>query len=89
MKLNLSQDHSAVFLSAYAPTLVSTDEEKKAFYSNLNYAILAVPCKHELFVLGDLNAGVGCDFTTWPKVIGQHSVGKENSNGTLLLQTYL
>ena len=87
MKLKLSQTHSAVLLSVYASTLASTDEEKEAFYSNLNDAISAVPFKHQLFVLGDFNVRVGCDFSTWPKVIGHHSVGRENSNGTLLLQT--
>jgi len=84
MKLKLSQTHLAVFLSVYALTLVSTDEEKEASYSNLIDAISAVPFKHQLFVLGGFNAR---DFSTWPKVIGHHSVGRENSNGTLLLQT--
>jgi len=41
VKLKLSQGHSAVSLSVYAPPLVSTDEEKDAFCSNLNDAISA------------------------------------------------
>ena len=38
MKLKLSHGHSAMFLSVYAPTLVSPDDEKEAFYVNLNDA---------------------------------------------------
>lgn len=87
MKLRLRYGHSAVLLSAYAPTMLATDHEKEVFYENLNAAINAVPYRHRLFVLGDFNARVGCDCLTWPRVLGHHSVGNENSNGTLLLQT--
>jgi len=43
--------------------------------------------KHKLFILGDLNARVGRDYWTSLRVLGHHSVGNENSNGSLLLQT--
>ena len=49
----------------YAPTLVSPDDEKEAFCTNLNNAISAVPYKHQLFILGDFMARIGCVFTTW------------------------
>ena len=87
MRLRLNHGRQAVFLSAYAPTLVASDDEKEAFYEILDAAITAVPYKHRLFLLGDFNARIGCDYMTWPKVVGHHSVGNENSNGTLLLQT--
>jgi hypothetical protein len=87
MKLKLRHGRSAVFISAYAPTMAATDDEKEAFYENLNNAISAVPYKHRLFVLGDFNARVGRDYTTWSRILGHHSAGNENSNGTLLLQT--
>jgi len=76
-----------VLISAYAPTLVAVDDKKEAFYESLSSAIQSVPFKHRLFILGDFNARVGHDTVTWPRVLGSHSVGKENSNGTLLLQT--
>ena len=87
MKLRLNHGRSATLVSAYAPTMSASDHEKEAFYASLNSAINAVPYKHRLFVLGDFNARVGRDCTTWPRVLGHHSVGNENSNGSLLLQT--
>jgi len=39
MQLKLKHGYSAVFISAYAPTLVAPDDEKEAFYESLNSAI--------------------------------------------------
>jgi len=87
MQMKLKQGYSAMFISAYAPTLVAADDEKEAFYESVSSAIQSVPFEHRLFIPGDFNAGVGHDTVTWPRILGSHSVGKENSNGTLLLQT--
>ena len=46
-----------------------------------------MPRRDKLFLLGDFNARVGRDYTSWCKVIGPHGVGRENSNGTMLLST--
>ena len=86
-KLKLAHGRSAAFISAYAPTLDAPEDEKEAFYQLLSDAISAVPYKHRLYVLGDFNARVGREHSAWPRVLGRHSVGNENSNGTLLLQT--
>ena len=86
MKLELAHGQTAVLISAYAPTMDAADEVKEEFYSTLNDVVSSVSYKHRLFILGDLNARVGRDYSTWPKVLGHHSVGNENSNGTLLLQ---
>ena len=73
-------------VSAYAPTMMAPDDIKEAFYEQLNNVLTAVPRSHRLYILGDFNARVGRDFQLWPKVLGHHGVGSENSNGTLLLQ---
>lgn len=36
-------------------------------------------------MLGDFNARIGRNYKSWNKVIGRHGVGKENRNGTMLL----
>ena len=79
------QGCSLSIISAYAPTLAQSDEVKERFYGQLSDAIEAVPSSHKLLVLGDFNARVGTDFESWENVIGKHGVGRENSNGTLLL----
>ena len=87
LQLRLRSGLTAVLVSAYAPTMTATEDEKEAFYESLNAVIESVPYKHKLFILGDFNARVGRDYSTWPRVLGHHSVGNENSNGSLLLQT--
>ena len=86
MRLSLADGHIATFISAYAPTLVATDDEKDQFYQNLDKILSDVPKKHKIFRLGDLNARVGRDFDIWQGVIGHHGVGNCNANGLLLLQ---
>ena len=76
LQLCLEGGHLATIISCYAPTLPAPQEEKDQFYEH----------KHKLFVLGDFNARVGRNQSLWPKVIGRHGVGKENANGSSLLQ---
>ncbi|XP_072049980.1 uncharacterized protein [Amphiura filiformis] len=73
------------FISAYAPTMAYSDQAKEEFYEELDNIIQSVPRSDKLFLLGDFNARVGSDHAAWQKVLGHHGVGKENSNGTLLL----
>ena len=74
-------------LCAYAPTLPASDAFKEEFYEKLTNVIDSVPRRDKLFFLGDFNARVGRDYTSWCKVIGPHGVGREHFNGTLLLNT--
>ncbi|ESO05917.1 hypothetical protein HELRODRAFT_145228, partial [Helobdella robusta] len=73
-------------ISCYAPTLGATFEEKSLFYEQLGDAARSTPHNHQLSVLGDFNARVGKDHILWPKVLGQNGIGRENSNGTMLLE---
>ena len=86
MYMKLPLQNSVLFIiSAYAPTLGHSDEEKERFYSTLSDLIKSVPSSYKLLLLGDFNARVGRDHSSWENVIGKHGIGRENSNGTLLL----
>ena len=86
MTMSLPLQNSTLFIiSAYAPTLGHSDEMKEQFYTTLSDIIENVPSSHKLLLLGDFNARVGMDCASWENVIGKHGVGRENSNGTLLL----
>ena len=86
MTMNFPLDGSTLsIISAYARTLASSDESKESFYGTLSDCIEAIPSSHKLLLLGDFNARVGTDYSSWENVIGKHGVGNENSNGTLLL----
>ena len=73
-------------ISAYAPTLLATDEDKSKFYDELHSVIAATPPSEGLFILGDFNARVGADKEAWPSNIGHFGVGLVNDNGQRLLE---
>ena len=75
----------ATVVSAYAPTLDSQDDIKEAFYASRDNILSAIPKEDKIILLGDFNAGVGRDHTTWSGTIGKEGVGNINSNGVLLL----
>ena len=84
MRMKGNNSH-VTFISAYAPTMAYLDQAKEEFYEELDHAIQSVTHSDKLFLLRDFNARVGSDHTTSYKVHGRHGIGKENSNGTLLL----
>lgn len=71
----------ATIVSAYAPTMTNPDEIKDKFYEELHDVIAAVPKADKLIILGDFNARIGSNSTSWD------GVGNCNSNGLLLLHT--
>lgn len=87
LRLPLSGNGHATFISAYAPTMSNPEETKDKFYEDLDSLIAATPKKDKLIILGDFNARVGTDYQTWEGVIGKNGVGNSNSNGHLLLKT--
>ena len=85
MQLPLSKGRTATLISTYAPTMTNPEDIKDKFYEDLECLIAAAPKREKLIVLGDFNARVGTDHSTWDRVLGRHGVGKCNSNGLRLL----
>eukprot|EP00745_Piridium_sociabile_P018132 TRINITY_DN26983_c0_g1_i10.p1 TRINITY_DN26983_c0_g1~~TRINITY_DN26983_c0_g1_i10.p1 ORF type:complete len:281 (+),score=56.43 TRINITY_DN26983_c0_g1_i10:428-1270(+) len=85
LRFPLNKTRHITLISAYAPTLTSTEEQKERFYEDLDQIIRTTPAGDKLVILGDFNARVGKDSSSWDGVLGRHGVGKLNSNGVLLL----
>lgn len=85
IRLPISNKRFMTIISAYAPTLTSTEDVKEQFYADLDTLLRTTPATDKLILLGDFNARVGIDSDQWRGVIGKHGVGKMNSNGLLLL----
>ena len=85
MILPLSKEYFATIISVYAPTMTNPDENKEAFYNQLASVLSGIPCTDKLLLIGDLNARIGRENGKWPLVMGNHGIGKCNSNGELLL----
>ena len=70
----------------YAPTEDADSIVKDNFYRELNDVQSNLPSHDIKLVLGDFNARVGRDFTSYPGVIGRHSYHSEsNDNGKRML----
>ena len=63
------------FINAYAPTLYSTSEIKDRFYEELSNKFAAIPSTEHLYILGDFNARVEVDQTSWPSCLGYFGTG--------------
>ncbi|KAK7093523.1 hypothetical protein V1264_007258 [Littorina saxatilis] len=74
-----------IIISAYAPTITSSDDVNKQFYELFDQVIKTTPLSDKLVILGDFNARVGRDHSSWEGVLGRHGVGKINDNGRLFL----
>ncbi|MDA8001968.1 MAG: reverse transcriptase domain-containing protein [Alphaproteobacteria bacterium] len=77
-------------VSVYAPTNPSSATSEavsasEAFYDQLQSTLSSVPSSDLLVILGDFNARVGSDHSSWDSVIGPHGIGECNENGERLL----
>ena len=84
-RIDLQNGNFLTLISAYAPTMQRTVEEKERFYENLGECMRRAK-EDSIFILGDFNARVGNDWQSWPIVMGKHGVGKMNTNGLMLLE---
>ena len=74
----------ATFIQCYAPTNEADDDAKADFYERLQGVIDGVANKDLILLLGDLNAKVWSDNTSFETVMGKHvGIGKMNENGEL------
>lgn len=56
MDIQLHHGQTISMISAYAPTLSAPNDEKEAFYEDLDATLGKIPFKQRLFLLGDFNA---------------------------------
>lgn len=85
LKFNTAQG-TVIVISAYAPTLSSSNDEKDKFYSDLQTCISSTARTDRILLLGDFNARVGSDHLAWPDCLGPFGVGSINENGQRLLE---
>ncbi|XP_017322823.2 craniofacial development protein 2-like, partial [Ictalurus punctatus] len=73
-------------IQVYAPTNEADDEEKDAFYDQLQDTIVVIPNHDIKILLGDMNAQLSSDRQGWENVIGPHgSAAVTSDNGERLL----
>ena len=65
--------------------MTNPEDIKEAVNEDLNRVLSEVNNKDKLIILGDFNARVGVDYSSWPNILGCHGTGKCNSNGLMLL----
>ena len=87
MKLRIppSRIRYLTIISAYSPTLTSPDDAKEHFYEQFDQVTRSTPPRYKRVILGDFNARVGRDYSSWEGVLSRHGVGKINDNGLHLL----
>ena len=56
LRLKTSNDQYVTLISVYAPTMMSTDETKEKFYSDLRGILNSTPYHDKIVLLGDFNA---------------------------------
>ena len=83
LRFPLNPSQHVTVISAYAPTLTSSDEAEGAFYEELNALMNGVPLSEKLILLGVFTARMDTDCNNWKGVLRPHGTGKLNSNGLM------
>ena len=74
LRFPVSRSIHVTIISAYAPTLISCEEDKERFYETLDSLVKSTPVSDKLVVIGDFNARVGADHQSWEGVLGPQGV---------------
>ena len=85
LRVPVGNDRFLSLINVYAPTMAYSDEAKESFYQDLAKIVDNVSEADKLLILGDFNARVGKDHSTYEGVIGKFGKGNKNSNGDLML----
>ena len=87
LKCHMSYMTVVAVYASTNPTNSTSDTvgASEAFYDQLQSSLSSFPSSDLLVILGDFNARVGSDFSSWNSVIGPHGIGECNENGERLL----
>ena len=85
LRIQIGNTRCATIISTYAPTMTNPDETKEELYELLGQTFQKIPPTDKVIILGDFNARVGDDFTSWPTALGIFGRDKPHSNGEQLL----
>ena len=81
LQLPHANDCFATIVSAYSPTLDSSDDAKDRLYHTLYSNLRRISQHDKIILLGDFNARLGRNHNIWHGVIDHHGVGNMNSSG--------
>lgn len=82
----LLRDHPLHIISAYAPQVGCSDEDKEDFRSELEECIREVPQSDTVYIGADLNGRVGNRASGYEGVHGDWGYGERNEDGERLLE---
>ena len=86
MKMKIVLDGEVLnVMSAYAPQVGCTDEEKDEFWRQLDEEVITVPEEEALMIGGDLNGHVGRDNQSLERIHGGWAVGDRNLEGERII----
>ena len=65
--------------------MTNPNQTREEFYELLGQTFQKITRTDKVIILGDFNARIGDDFTSWPIALGKFGRNKSNSNGEQLL----
>ncbi|PWA80379.1 craniofacial development protein 2 [Artemisia annua] len=87
MKITLFIDKETVHvISAYAPQVGRSEEEKKSFWDSLDELVRECPPDQRLIIGGDLNGHIGAATDGYAGVHGGFGFGVRNDEGRSILE---